>query len=177
VGVVGLIRLTTLVNKAVIKDRKPYAPKNLAELEILPGVLQALNNLYQREYKLIVVTNQPDVARGTVRIETVKEINSFLQSRLPIDDFFCCFHDDSDRCECRKPKSGAILSAAQKYDIDLAQSFMIGDRWRDIEAGISAGCKTIFLDYGYDEKQPTHLDYRTQSLYEASKIILGEKNE
>ena len=166
-----------VVNKAVVKDRKPYPPESLAELEILPGVALALNNLYQRGYILIVVTNQPDVARGTVRLETVKEINSFLQSRLPIHAFFCCYHDNSDGCECRKPKPGAILSAAQKYDIDLTQSFMVGDRWRDIEAGISAGCKTIFLDYGYDEKQPTHLDYRVHSLYEASKLILGEKNE
>lgn len=166
-----------VVNKAVVKDRKPYPPANLTELEILPGVALALNNLYKRGYKLIVVTNQPDVARGTVRLETVKEINAFLQSRLPIDDFFCCFHDNSDGCECRKPKPGAILSAAQKYDIDLTQSFMVGDRWRDIEAGISAGCKTIFLDYGYDEKQPMYLDYRVQSLYEASQIILGENNE
>ena len=166
-----------VVNKAIVKDRKPYPPANLTELEILPGVSLALNNLYKRRYKLIVVTNQPDVARGTVRLETVKEINSFLQRRLPIVDFFCCFHDNSDGCDCRKPKPGAILSAAKKYDIDLTQSFMVGDRWRDIEAGISAGCKTIFLDYGYDEKQPIYLDYRVQSLYEASQIILGENNE
>ena len=166
-----------VVNKAIVKDRKPYPPANLTELEILPGVSLALNNLYKRRYKLIVVTNQPDVARGTVRLETVKEINSFLQRRLPIVDFFCCFHDNSDGCDCRKPKPGAILSAAKKYDIDLTQSFMVGDRWRDIEAGISAGCKTIFLDYGYDEKQPIYLDYRVRSLYEASQIILGENNE
>lgn len=166
-----------VVNKAIVKDRKPYPPANLTELEILPDVALALNNLYKRRYKLIVVTNQPDVARGTVGLETVKEINSFLQRQLPIDDFFCCFHDNSDGCECRKPKPGAILSAAQKYDIDLTQSFMVGDRWRDIEAGISAGCKTIFLDYGYDEKQPIYLDYRVKSLYEASQIILGENNE
>lgn len=166
-----------VINKVVLKNRKPYPPQNLTELEILPGVELALNNLSKWGYKLIVVTNQPDVARGTVMLETVKEINYFLQSNLPIHDFFCCFHDNVDNCECRKPKPGGILNAAQKYNIDLTKSYMVGDRWRDIEAGVSAGCKTIFLDYGYEEKQPTFLNYRVQSLYEASRIILGENNE
>jgi D-glycero-D-manno-heptose 1,7-bisphosphate phosphatase len=166
-----------VINKAVVKDQKPYPPANLSELEVLPGVALALKNLRECGYKLIVVTNQPDVARGTVKLETVEEINLFLQRELSIDDVLCCYHDNSDNCDCRKPKPGAIFAAAKKYNIDLGNSFMVGDRWRDVDAGISAGCKTIFLDYGYDEKQPVHVDYRVQSLYEASQIITGENNE
>ena len=165
-----------VVNKAVVIHQKPYPPANLNELEILPDVALALNNLREEGYKLIVVTNQPDVARGKVALETVKEINSSLQKQLPIDEFFCCFHDDSDSCECRKPKPGGILNAVQKHNIDITQSFMVGDRWRDIEAGEAAGCKTMFIDYGYNEKQPMNWDYRVKSLYEASKIILEKNN-
>ncbi|MDA9281280.1 HAD family hydrolase [Pseudomonadales bacterium] len=166
-----------VINRAMVRDRKPYPPANLSELEILPKVDPALKKLHEYGYKLIVVSNQPDVARGTIEMATVEEINTFLHHHLPIDDFFCCFHDNSDNCECRKPKPGSIFAAAKKYDIDLAKSFMVGDRWRDMEAGVSAGCKTIFLDYGYDEKQPVYFDYCVASLYEASIIISGVDNE
>jgi len=165
-----------VVNKAVVINQKPYPPANKSKLEILPNVALALHNLCGDGYKLIVVTNQPDVARGKVTVETVSEMNLYLQSLLPIDEFICCFHDDSDNCECRKPKPGAIINAVQKHNIDISQSFMVGDRWRDIEAGEAAGCKTIFIDYGYNEKQPVSWDYRVKSLYEASKIILEKDN-
>ena len=165
-----------VINKAIVKDQKPFPPANLSELEILPDVDLALNNLHDNGYMLIVITNQPDVARGVTEHKIVEEINSFLQRCLPLDEILCCFHDNSDNCECRKPKPGAILDAGKRYNIDLAKSYMVGDRWRDIEAGTAAGCTTIFLDYGYNEKQPLYLDYRVRSLYEASQIILGEKN-
>ena len=91
--------------------------------------------------------------------------------KLPLDNIYTCFHDDSDYCDCRKPKPGAILKASKKYNIDLSQSFMIGDRWKDIEAGKKAGCKTIFINYNYSEKKPNNYDYKVSSLYEASQII------
>lgn len=162
-----------VINRAYVRDGKPYPPQNLAELEILPGVEEALVALRAAGYMLIVVTNQPDVARGTVRRETVEGINNHLSSCLPIDEFRTCYHDSDDGCDCRKPAPGALLSAAQIHAIDLGQSYMVGDRWRDTEAGEQAGCKTIFLDYGYDEKQPASVDYRVKSLCEATKIILG----
>jgi D-glycero-D-manno-heptose 1,7-bisphosphate phosphatase len=121
------------------------------------------------------VTNQPDVARGTTSREAVEEINKHLALHLVIDEFYSCFHDSDDNCDCRKPKPGSLLAAAKKHSIDLGASYMVGDRWRDIEAGKQAGCKTIFIDYGYTEKQPGSFDYRVGSLLEASKIILGDK--
>lgn len=166
-----------VINRAIVRDGKPYPPQTLSEVEILPGVKQALDLLHQAGFMLIVITNQPDVARGTISQKTVEEINLHLTQALPIDEFRTCYHDSIDQCECRKPKPGALLSAANQYNIDLTKSYMIGDRWRDTEAGEHAGCKVIFIDYGYLEKQPNFIDYRVNSLLEAANIILGESNE
>ena len=119
-----------------------------------------------------MVTNQPDVARGSTKVADVEAINRRLQRCLPIDEFRTCYHDSSDGCDCRKPLPGALIAAANAHDIDLTSSYMVGDRWRDTEAGQRAGCKTIFLDYGYDEKQPEHFNHRVGSLAEAAQIIL-----
>lgn len=163
-----------VINRAVVRDGRPHPPANLAAMEMLPGVSDALAALHEAGFTLIVVTNQPDVARGTTSMATVEEINNYLSSCLPIDEFQTCYHDSSDGCACRKPLPGAIMAAANKHGIDLGESFMVGDRWRDIEAGQRAGCKTIFIDYGYDEKQPESVNYRVRSLKEASQYILGE---
>lgn len=161
-----------VINRAYVRDGKPFPPCSLADLEILSGVREALLALQSANFMLIVVTNQPDVARGKMRRDVVEEINVHLASRLPIDEFRTCYHDNIDKCECRKPSPGALLSAAQEHNIDLVNSYMVGDRWRDIEAGQKAGCKTIFIDYGYDEKQPELENYRVKSLTEAAQIIL-----
>jgi len=165
-----------VINRAVVRDGKPYPPKNLREMEILPGVLEAMVLLHEAGFMLIVVTNQPDVARGTTPKAVVEEINQSLASLLPIDEFRTCYHDSGDGCDCRKPLPGALLAAAKQHNIDLSNSYMIGDRWRDIEAGKHAGCQTIFIDYGYSEKQPESVNHRVYSLTEATQTILGEMN-
>jgi len=144
------------------------------ELEILPGVRKALHKLHDANYLLIVVTNQPDVARGVARRKDVERMNNYLSEQLPLDDFKTCYHDDVDNCSCRKPLPGALIDAAKQYGIDLKASFMVGDRWRDVQAGRSAGCKTFFVDCRYDEKIPDVPDFIVTSLSEAVKIILGE---
>ena len=164
-----------VINRTHIRERKPYPPIGLSEIEILPGVAQALLALRKAGFLLIVVTNQPDVARGTTSREAVEEINNHLASRLAIDEIYTCFHDSKDGCDCRKPLPGFLQVAAKKHSIDLEASYMVGDRWRDIEAGQLAGCKTIFIDYSYNEKQPESFNYRVSSLLEASQIILGDK--
>lgn len=166
-----------VINRAIVRDGKPYPPANLAELEILPGVANAMQSLHEVGWLLIVVTNQPDVARCISRRADVEAINAHLQHRLPIDEFRTCYHDSSDGCNCRKPLPGALHAAADAHGIDLSSSYMVGDRWRDTEAGDRAGCKTIFLDYGYNEKQPEKFNHRVRSLAEAANIILGECNE
>jgi D-glycero-D-manno-heptose 1,7-bisphosphate phosphatase len=162
-----------VIIRAMVRAGKPYPPANLAEMEILPGVPEALGKLHDAGFMLIVVTNQPDVARGTTPKAAVEAINDYLASRLPIDEFRTCYHDSGDGCDCRKPLPGALLAAAKQHGIELGESFMVGDRWRDTEAGQRAGCKTIFIDYGYAEQQPESVDYRVSSLQEATKIIIG----
>lgn len=163
-----------VIIRAIVRDGVPFPPASLDELEILPGVLEALQKLHDGNYLLIVVTNQPDVARGTAKKVDVEKVNAHLFSLMPLDDIKTCYHDSGDGCFCRKPLPGALIEAAKERDIDLSKSFMVGDRWRDIEAGQTAGCKTIFINYRYAEKQPERPDFIVQSLLEAQRIITGE---
>jgi D-glycero-D-manno-heptose 1,7-bisphosphate phosphatase len=140
-----------VINRAMIRDGKPYPPARLEDVDVLPGTISSLQLLRAAGYILIGITNQPDVARGKQSREVVESINSMIQSRLPLDEIFVCYHDTIDNCDCRKPKPGLILQAAEKYGVDLSQSWMVGDRWKDIVAGHAAGLKTIFIDYHYAE--------------------------
>jgi D-glycero-D-manno-heptose 1,7-bisphosphate phosphatase len=162
-----------VLNRSFIRDGKPFAPTKLEEFEILPGVPEALRDLKNQGYKLIVVTNQPNVARGNQSLQTLEAMHQILTSQLPLDDILLCPHTDDDHCDCRKPQPGMLLAAARRHNIDLANSYMIGDRWRDIEAGYNAGCKTILIDYGYSERPPDRVpDLRVTSLREAADWII-----
>ncbi len=144
-----------VLNRAIIRDGKPYPPDSIDELEILPDVPDALAALKECGFLLLVVTNQPDVARGTQQRHVVESMHAKLRASLPIDDFLVCYHDDRDACDCRKPKPGLLLQAAAKYRLDLGACFLVGDRWRDIEAGYLAGCATVWIDRGYIEPCPS----------------------
>jgi len=162
-----------VLNRAVVKNGKPHPPASVAELEIVPQAKTALQRLREKGYKLLVVTNQPDVARGVVSKENVEAINRKLSAALDLDEVYVCYHADSDHCDCRKPKPGLLLNAARRHQINLAESFMVGDRWRDVEAGQSAGVRTILIDQGYDEKGPAQPpNARVRSLNEAADWIL-----
>jgi len=163
-----------VLNRAYVRDGRSYPPASLAQVEILPKVKSSLENLKSAGFLLIVVTNQPDVANRKIPRSVVDQINNFLANTLPVDEFRTCYHNDQDDCQCRKPRPGALIDAANVYQIDLSKSFMIGDRWRDIEAGQSAGCKTFFINYGYQEKQPDCPDFIVSSLAEAAEIIIRE---
>jgi D-glycero-D-manno-heptose 1,7-bisphosphate phosphatase len=163
-----------VINRAFTRDGMPYPPGCLEDLELLPDVAEALEKLKMHGYRLVVVTNQPDVARGTSSRELVEAIHARLKLELGLDAVMVCFHDDVDSCDCRKPRPGLLLQAALELGIDLNSSFMVGDRWRDVEAGRRAGCKTFFVDWGYAEKAPDSCDYRVRSLAEASRIILAQ---
>jgi D-glycero-D-manno-heptose 1,7-bisphosphate phosphatase len=165
-----------VINRAFIRDGIPFPPQSLQDLEILPGVSDALVALKGHGYSIVVVTNQPDVARGTSSKEAIEGIHRRLKDELAIDAIMTCFHDDSADCECRKPKPGLLLQAARNLGIDLSASFMVGDRWRDMEAGKRAGCRTFFVDCSYLERQPVAYDFRVDSLIEASTMILGPVN-
>jgi D-glycero-D-manno-heptose 1,7-bisphosphate phosphatase len=164
-----------VLNRAIVRDGKPYPPAGQQELEILPDAPAALAKLKDHKFLLLVVTNQPDVARGTQRRAAIEEIHAALGAALPVDDFFVCYHDDQDGCNCRKPRPGLLLTAAQKYGLDLSRCYLIGDRWRDIEAGQAAGCATVWIDRGYSERGPAAApSARVKSLDEAAQWILRD---
>ena len=163
-----------VINRAVVRNRKPYPPNTLQDLEILPDVPEALNLLKESGFLLIVVTNQPDVGRGIQKKETVEEMHLFLKKILPLDDIFVCWHGQDGECDCRKPLPGMLLQASEKYGIDFGKSFMVGDRWKDIEAGKTAGCKTIFLDYHYNELLRSQPDFTATSTRKASEWIVSQ---
>jgi len=167
-----------VLNRATVKNGKPYPPATLAELQILPDAPSALESLKAAGFLLIGVTNQPDVARRTQQQEVVEAINAALLAALPLQEMLVCYHDDRDGCECRKPLPGLLLKAAARYNIDLPSSFLIGDRGKDIETGRRAGCRTVLIDYGYAEiglgRCPP--DQTVHSLSEATAWILSRSN-
>lgn len=161
-----------VINISKVIEGRPYPPDNIDELQLTPGASTALTQLKAAGFQLIVVTNQPDVARGKQEKSIVEAIHAQLQIQLPLDEIRVCYHDDVDACECRKPKAGMLLRAAQERGIDLERSFLIGDRWRDIEAGHNAGCQTILIDYGYNEEERRPPHKYVSSLTEATDWIL-----
>lgn len=163
-----------VINASVVREGKPYPPDRVEDLVVLPGVPEALTALRAAGFVLIVVTNQPDVARGKQTRAAVDAIHARLQAELALDAVYSCFHDDADHCKCRKPAPGLLTDAAAAWDIDLQASFMVGDRWRDTDAGAAAGCRTVFVDYDYAERRPLAFDAKVASLAEAAAWILGE---
>jgi D-glycero-D-manno-heptose 1,7-bisphosphate phosphatase len=165
-----------VINRALEREAKPYPPRSLAEFEILPEVPTACAKLKAAGFLLVVVTNQPDVGRGTLKQEIVETIHAEMCRRLPIDRVEVCYHhgQGASECDCRKPKPGMLLRAAKELGIDLAQSWMVGDRWRDIDCGHAAGCRTIFIDRGYAEELRQKPDFSAGNLAGAADIILRE---
>jgi len=163
-----------VLNEAIVREGRPYPPASLAELRIVSEAAAALRRLKDAGFLLIVVSNQPDVGRGTQSREAVEELNAAVRRALPIDDFYVCFHDGAEGCDCRKPKPGLLVKAAGERNIDLGSSFMVGDRWRDVDAGAAAGCRTVLIDYGYKERGPEkEPDWRVGGLIEAADRILA----
>ena len=160
-----------VINAAVVRERRPYPPADVASMQVLPGVADALLRIKALGFATIVVTNQPDIARGLSTNAAVGAINAQLLSTLAIDEIRICPHDNADNCHCRKPKPGLLLDAAAQHGLDLALSFMVGDRWRDVDCGKAAGVRNFFLDYGYDEPTATGYDWRVDSLAQVADIL------
>jgi D-glycero-D-manno-heptose 1,7-bisphosphate phosphatase len=162
-----------VLNEAVVIDAKPYPPQDADCLTIPEGVRETLERLKAADFLLICLTNQPDVARGKRTLENVLRMNQKIRDSLPLDDLFVCLHDNEDHCACRKPKPGMLLDAARKWEIDLAASWIIGDRASDVAAGYAAGCRAIFLDFDYVEPKPAKADFTARNLPDAVEFILG----
>jgi D-glycero-D-manno-heptose 1,7-bisphosphate phosphatase len=165
-----------VINANLERDGKPVAPTTLAEFRILPGVVDAARRLKDAGFLLVVATNQPDVRNGITAKAAMEAMHDEIRAQLPIDDIMICLHNDADNCACRKPKPGLLLDAAGKHGIDLPASYFVGDRWKDVHAGQAAGCRTIFVDYGYRQDRPALPDRTVKSLAEAAEFILGGRD-
>jgi D-glycero-D-manno-heptose 1,7-bisphosphate phosphatase len=163
------------LNVPLVRDGKPYPPTTAAEFQLLPGVAENCRRLHEAGLVLVVVTNQPDVGRGTLGRDAVEAMHAHLQGLVPeIARIEVCY--DAGRGEPsrrRKPEPGMLCDAAAALDVDLAASWMVGDRWRDIDAGRAAGCRTIFIDQGYAEALRQAPDFTVRSFAEAAGIILA----
>jgi D-glycero-D-manno-heptose 1,7-bisphosphate phosphatase len=164
-----------VINRALERASKPYPPRSLEEFEILPEVPAACAKLKAAGFLLVVATNQPDVGRGTIEKALVEKIHEQMLAHLPIDRVEVCYHPGQGQsdCDCRKPKPGMLIRAARELNADLAQCWMVGDRWRDVDCGHNAGCRTIFIDRGYAEELRQKPDFRAKDLIEAADIILA----
>lgn len=164
-----------VLNANIVRDGKPYAPRTIEAFRLLPGVEEAVQRIKAAGFLAIVVTNQPDVAAGLTPRSVVDAMNARLRQTVPLDDFKICWHRDQDGCSCRKPKPGLLLEAARDWGIDLKSSYMIGDRWRDVEAGQAVGCTTILVDHGLVQECETQPDLTIGSLAEAVPLILARE--
>jgi D-glycero-D-manno-heptose 1,7-bisphosphate phosphatase len=164
-----------VLNEVELRDGTPHPPAKVEQLRLLPGVVEACHRLRDLGFALVVVTNQPDIARGTQTRDEVDRMHDVLRGRLPLDDIVVCAHDDADDCPCRKPRPGMILDAAARLDLDLAESVCVGDRWRDIESAKRAGVMAIFVDRGYGERRPTNADAVVASLPDAVGVIESQR--
>jgi D-glycero-D-manno-heptose 1,7-bisphosphate phosphatase len=159
-----------VLNEVEVRDGTPVPPPDVGRMRLLPGVEAACWRLRELGYVLVVVTNQPDIARGTQSRAEVDRMHEFLRDRLPLDDIVVCPHDDADDCACRKPRPGMLLDAARRLGLDLSRSFSVGDRWRDVEAARGAGVRAIYVDRRYGERPAVGADIVVSSLPEAVPV-------
>jgi len=178
----------------VIVDEDYYPIIMPDDVHLLPGAAQAIRQFKDAQLPVVVITNQAIIARGLATLAQLEAVHQRMRELLwqeaqaRVDAIYYCPHhanpeqetrvaEFSIECECRKPKPGLLLNAAEEMGIDLAQSYMIGDSNIDILAGRSAGTKTILLTStgkgGRDGKQVVEPDYRVESLGDAVGIILG----
>ncbi|HEX3730826.1 MAG TPA: HAD-IIIA family hydrolase [Opitutaceae bacterium] len=164
------------LNEQVVREGKPYAPRSAAEFRLFPGVPEACRQLKAAGFALVVATNQPDVGRGDMPMSEVEAMHAKLLAWIPEIDRIEVSYDpgrgeDSRR---RKPEPGMLLDAAAALGLDLARSWMIGDRWRDVDCGKRAGVRTVFIDFGYAEELQAPPDFTVKSFGEAAAVILAK---
>jgi D-glycero-D-manno-heptose 1,7-bisphosphate phosphatase len=165
-----------VINKPVVREGRPYPPAELKDFELYEDVASGCARLESSGYLLLVITNQPDVARGTQTRAVVDAMHRKMLDALPqITRVEVCWHagaDWGDPCDCHKPAPGMVLRAVQALGIDLAQSFLVGDRWRDVDCGHGAGCRTVFIDRNYSELLRQPPDWTVKSFGQAVEVIL-----
>ncbi len=159
-----------VINEVVFHDSdKPSSPWKFEEFKLVSEIKRPLDEISSMGYYLFIVSNQPDISRGYIEAGTIEKINNIIYEHLPIQEILVCPHDDKHNCYCRKPRPGMLIELSKKWGIDLKTSFLIGDNWKDIEAGKAAGCTTILLDKPYN--QAVKADYRVTNLEEGVNLI------
>jgi D-glycero-D-manno-heptose 1,7-bisphosphate phosphatase len=157
--------------ETLVEDGAPIADNNVDSLRFIPGAVEVCESLAVTNIKMFLITNQPDISRGKVLLQDVSEINDVVKKTCRLADTAMCVHDNDANCSCRKPKPGMILELSAKHQIDLDSSVVVGDRWRDIDAGANAGCMTIFIDYGYNETLRSEPTWKVSSMSQAGLIL------
>ena len=160
-----------VLNRSIIRKNKAYAPTNINQFYFFPKVKMAIKKL-QKKFKLVIISNQPDVGKKKIKLQEIKKMNNKITSELKINDIYYCFHKQSQSCKCRKPNTLLFIKAIKKFNIDVKKSYMIGDRKSDIDAGINIGCKTVFIERKYNEKKPNNYTFLAKNLHHATERIL-----
>lgn len=154
---------------------KGFAPRNLTDFKFYEDAIACLKKTRDAGFLNIVVSNQPDIATGLLQSSVLNEMNKTLLKELTLDDVINCQHILENNCDCRKPKPGMIYTAVEKHNLDLSNSWIIGDRDSDIEAGLTAGIRTIFIERHWADENGFKSDFRSESLNEAVDIIIKNK--
>jgi D-glycero-D-manno-heptose 1,7-bisphosphate phosphatase len=166
------------LNVQIIRDGNPFAPASVDEFRLFPGVPEACRALHDAGYALVVATNQPDVGRGTQSQAVVEAMHTELLRLIPeIERIEVCYspgRGETPPDPRRKPEPGMLLDAARDLGLDLTRSWLIGDRWRDIDCGERAGVRTVFIDFGYVEQLHAMPDFTVKSFVEGARIILAQ---
>jgi len=163
-----------VINEIVWREGRPESPRNIREFILIEGIQEIVRRLKDHGFRIIVVSNQPDLARGKISQTSLDLMIEHIRENIPVDDFRICPHDDYHQCSCRKPKPGMLMKAALEWNIDLSSSFMIGDTWKDMEAGKAGGCKTILLSRFYN--QDVQCDFSVKSLKEGADLIIQNRH-
>lgn len=162
------------LNVQVIRGGKPYAPDRVDDFRLFEDAPAACRALKAAGFALVVATNQPDVGRGLLDQRVVEAMHERLRAWIPeIDRIEVCYDPGQGApSRRRKPEPGMLLDAAAALNLDLTRSWMVGDRWRDVACGLRAGVRTVFIDFGYDEKREPSADFTVHALREAAEVIL-----
>lgn len=139
-----------VLNPLIEGEGELRSPRTREEFELDVSARDVVERLQRLGYLVFVVTNQPDIARDKLPLTELVAMNREVRARLKVDDLRVCPHDDDDDCECRKPLPGMLHVLARRWGVDLSESFMVGDTWRDVEAGRAAGCRTILVRRSYN---------------------------
>lgn len=140
-----------VVVETLVRGPKAHAPLSLDDFRLVPTAAEDVRRLRKAGLVPVVFTNQPDVGRGLVPRAVLEEMHARLRAAVDVEDVLVCEHVVDGECECRKPKPGMLRAAAARWDLDLARSFVIGDRWRDIDAGRAVGCWSVLIDRPWSE--------------------------